>query len=165
MGHEAATSRQRLPTSDEEWPPELVELFRAECAKFVRLAYLLIGRRAIAEEIVQEAFIRTQRNWAQVQNPQGYLRTSVVNGCRSWGRHQSVVAANPPEPPEPNLLEPDELWDALGRLDERRRVAIVLRFYADLPHAEIARILGCRPGTVRSSIHRGLKQLREEIER
>ena len=76
-----------------------------------------------------------------------------------------VVRAHPPERPDPVLMEADELWDALGRLDERRRAAIVLRFYADVPVAEIAEILDCRPVTVRTSIHRGLQQLRREIDR
>jgi RNA polymerase sigma factor (sigma-70 family) len=150
---------------DDCWPPQLVELFRQHRASFVRLAYLLTGHRAVAEEIVQDAFIGAQRSWAKVGEPYPYLRAAVVNRCRSWGRHQHVVRTHRPPPPEPTVLEPDELWDALAGLEARRRAAIVLRFYADLPHAEIARILGCRPSTVRTSIFRELRQLRREIER
>ena len=69
-----------------------------------------------------------------------------------------------PSPPEPAVLGADELWDALGRLDERRYTAIVLRFYEDLPDAEIAAVLGCRPATVRTLVRRGLAALRKEIE-
>lgn len=145
------------------WPSELVELYRQHRLTFERLAYLLTGSRAVAEEIVQDAFIKAQRSWSGVRNPYGYLRMTVVNGCRSWGRHQRVVQAHPPDRPEPERQEPDELWDALGRLSPRRRAAIVLRFYADLPHAEIAELLGCRTATVRTSIHRGLRQLKQEI--
>ncbi len=153
------------PAVDGEWPAALVELFRSERVAFVRLAYLLTGQRAVAEEIVQDAFISTRQAWAGVLDPARYLRTTVVNRCRSWGRHQKVVRTHPAGRPEPIVQEADELWDALGRLDPRRRAAVVLRYYADLPHAEIAELLGCRPATVRTSIHRALTQLRREIER
>ena len=163
MGNHSATRRQP-PEVDEAWPVPLVSLYEEQRTTFVRLAYLLTGSRAVAEEIVQDAFIATRRAWDRVEQPAPYVRTAVVNRCRSWGRHEQVVQAHAPAPPEPSRLEPDELWDALGRLDVRRRTAIVLRYYADLPHAEIAEILGCRPATVRTSIHRGLRQLRKEME-
>jgi RNA polymerase sigma factor (sigma-70 family) len=57
------------------------------------------------------------------------------------------------------------MWDALAGLEERRRTAIVLRFYEDLPDAAIAEVIGCRPGTVRTLVHRGLQDLRKEMER
>jgi DNA-directed RNA polymerase specialized sigma24 family protein len=61
------------------------------------------------------------------------------------------------------LPELDETWALLRALPERQRMAVVLRFYEDLPEAEIARLLGCRPGTVKSLIHRGLAKVREEV--
>ena len=65
----------------------------------------------------------------------------------------------------PAVAPPQEpLLDALATLSERQRVAIVLRYYEDLSEAEIAAALGCRPGTVKSLLHRGLAQLREVIE-
>lgn len=161
----AHQEERRAAAGDGDWPAALVELFLAERTSFVRLAYLLTGQRAVAEEIVQESFISTRQAWPGVQDPARYLRTTVVNRCRSWGRHQQVVRAHPPGRPEATTQEADELWDALGRLDPRRRAAVVLRYYADLPHAEIADLLGCRPATVRTSIHRALLQLRQEIER
>lgn len=165
-GRRSAHRQQSSTTAaDQEWPVALIELFRAERTNFVRLAYLLTGQRAVAEEIVQDAFISTRQAWAGVVDPTRYLRTTVVNRCRSWGRHQQVVRAHPVGQPEVITEQADELWDALGRLDPRRRAAVVLRYYADLPHAEIADLLGCRPATVRTSIHRALVQLRLEIER
>ena len=146
------------------WPSELVDLFRTRRSELTRLAYLLIGRRTVAEEIVQDAFISTYRSWDRVQNPWRYLRTAVVNGCNSWGRHQAVAKSHPPDDPGHDRLEADEMWDALQTLEESRRAAIVLRYYLDLPHSEIAELLGCPAATVRTSIHRGLKQLRKEIE-
>jgi RNA polymerase sigma factor (sigma-70 family) len=59
----------------------------------------------------------------------------------------------------------DEMWDALATLNDRQRAAIVLRFYEDLPDADIAEILGCRTATVRTAIHRGLGSLRKVIDR
>jgi RNA polymerase sigma factor (sigma-70 family) len=59
----------------------------------------------------------------------------------------------------------DEMWDALATLSERQRTAIVLRFYEDLPDQRIAEIIGCRPATVRTAIHRGLRELRKVIDR
>lgn len=148
-----------------EWPAELVDLYRENRISLVRLAYLVTGHAAVAEELVQDAFIATLRSWSTVRQPHQYVQRAVVNRCRSWGRHQQVVQANPLPPPEPSVQEPDELWDALSRLSERRRAAIVLRYYLGLPHAEIGEILGCPPATVRTTIHRGLKQLSEEIDR
>jgi RNA polymerase sigma factor (sigma-70 family) len=94
-----------------------------------------------------------------------YVRTAVVNRCRSWGRRQRLEHDRRPAPPDPAGLDADELWDALLRLEPRRRAAVVLRFYLDLPDAEIAELLGCRRATVRTSIHRALHTLRQEIDR
>jgi RNA polymerase sigma factor (sigma-70 family) len=63
------------------------------------------------------------------------------------------------------LPELDETWDMLRRLPDRQRIALVLRFYEDLPEREIADLLGCRPGTVKSLIHRGLARVRKETGR
>ena len=62
-------------------------------------------------------------------------------------------------------LGADELWDALATLPDRQRTAIVARYYLDLPDPEIADLLGCRPATVRTAIHRGLAALRKEVPR
>jgi RNA polymerase sigma factor (sigma-70 family) len=94
-----------------------------------------------------------------------YVRTAVVNRCRSWGRRRRLEHERRPAPSEPTPFHADELWDALLRLDPRRRAAVVLRFYLDLPDTEIAELLGCRRATVRTSIHRALRTLRQEIER
>jgi RNA polymerase sigma factor (sigma-70 family) len=81
-------------------------------------------------------------------------------------RHDGVVRKHARAEREPVSLPPelDEMWDALATLSERQRVALVCRFYEDLPISEIAEVLGCRPGTVKSLIHRGLASLREVID-
>jgi len=153
------------PAAATPWDDALVALYEQHYGSLVRLAYLVSGRASVAEEVVQEAFIKTHRCWADVRDALPYLRTAVANGCRSWGRRQTLERAHLVRPPEPACQEPDELWDALSTLRPRARLAVVLRFYADLPDTEIAAILGCRVPTVRTTIHRALAALRREIDR
>ena len=143
-------------------------LYRERWDPMVRLAYLLTGNRAIAEELVQDAFVSVHRSWvtrAMPANPPAYLRAAVVNACRSWGRRRSLERLRRPAPPEPVGLVADELWDVLLVLPARQRAAIVLRFYEDLPDEEIAEVLGCKVGTVRTAVFRALERLRQEVER
>jgi RNA polymerase sigma factor (sigma-70 family) len=153
--------------NEDSWPPELVTLYRDRALELIRLAYLITDRRNIAEEVVQDAFLATRAAWSSVDNASAYVRRAVVNRSRSWLRHQIVEERHlrAVAEVEHGQLGADELWDALGRLSERRRTAIVLRFYTGLPDEEIAGVLGCRPATVRTAIHRGLKDLRREIAR
>lgn len=150
------------------WPPSLLERYQEDWEGLTRLAYLLTGNRAVAEELVQDVFVAARARWDRIDNPGGYLRTSLVNATRDWGRHQQVVRRHEPTAPEALRAatsedHPDELWDALGRLDLRRRRAVVLRFYLDLPDGEIAELIGCRPATVRTLVHRALHDLRREM--
>lgn len=147
------------------WPDGLVALYEERRLALVRVAYLLTSDREVAEEVVHDAVLALRPRWDAIDDPPAYLRTAVVNRCRSWLRRQRTARAHVPPRAEEVGLGADELWDALSRLDERRRTAIVLRFYVDLPEPEIAAVLGCRPATVRSLVHRGLAQLRKEIDR
>jgi RNA polymerase sigma factor (sigma-70 family) len=124
----------------------------------------LTGSDAVSEELVQEGFLRLQSAPTQPANPGGYLRMVVVNLCRDHLRRQArsrhhVLPAPLPEAP----ADIDETWTAVCRLPPRQRAAIVLRYYQDLPEAEIAALLGCRPGTVKSSLSRALASLRKEL--
>ena len=154
--------------SEDTWA-QLAALYRVEQPPMVRLATLLVRDQAVAEELVQEAFVRLHPKLASVDNPGAYLRTTVVNLCRGHGRRASVAAAHPPPPPtaaRPPVL-PDDLspvWLAMAQLPERQRHALVLRFYLDLPDDQIAELLDARPGTVRSLISRGLAALKEVVE-
>lgn len=142
-------------------------LYRDRHAEMVRLAYLLTSSTEVAQDVVQDSFVRLHAHWSSVLDPVAYLRRSVVNACHSHHRRvfrqRRALAARP----RAQLvgLDADEIGDALARLPRRQRAALVLRFYHDLSEAETAAVLGCRPGTVGSLVFRGLAQLREVIER
>lgn len=147
------------------WPDELVGLYEDRYDDLVRVAYLMTGAPAAAEELVQDAFLAAHRSWDGVREPYPYVRAAVVNRARSWGRRLQLERRQPIVAPASAWMEADELWDALRALNDRQRAAIVLRYYADLPDREIAAALGCREATVRTAVHRGLAALRREIER
>jgi RNA polymerase sigma-70 factor (sigma-E family) len=152
------------PPGPTAWHDDLLELYRQRYDPMVRLAYLLTGDRSVAEELVQDAFVSVYRNWDHATSPGGYLRTAVVNNARSWLRRRVLEKERPPPRPVDSMPKADEMWDVLQVLPERQRAAIVLRFYEDLPDADIARNLGCRLPTVRTAIHRGLAVLRKEMD-
>ena len=132
----------------------------------VRLAALLVGSRAIAEEVVQDAFAAVSERWDGLDRPGGYLRTAVVNGCAQVLRHRSVEDRHRPVTLEIPDAIPERLIDlrsALDRLSKHQRIVVVLRYYADVPDDEIARTLDVRPSTVRSLAHRALSALRKEL--
>ncbi len=145
--------------------PELAALYEQEQPAMLRVACLLVGSRAIAEEIVHDAFVTVGERWARIDNPGGYLRTTVVNGCRMSLRRRATERRHAPigELTVDAPAELVELRAALEQLTERERVVIVLRYFVDLPDAEIAAALGCRRATVRSLVHRALRTLRKEL--
>jgi RNA polymerase sigma-70 factor (sigma-E family) len=148
-------------------PVGFVTLYRERHAEMVRFATLLVGSPDVAQDLVQDCFVRLHRRWSTVRDPVSYLRRSVVNACHSHHRRaqreRAHVARSRPDQPTADLAA-DELSDALARLPHRQRAALVLRFYEDRSEDDIATILGCRPGTVGSLIHRGLARLRPTIE-
>jgi RNA polymerase sigma-70 factor (sigma-E family) len=149
-------------------PGSLADLYRERYVAMVRLAYLMVGSTTVAEDLVQDAFARMHRHWDTTEHPRAYLRTTVVNACRSYLRRQALERAYRRHPSavsdSVHPPEADELFDALAALPSRQRAALVLRFYEDLSEADIASALGCRPGTVKSLLHRGLAELRKVVE-
>lgn len=148
------------------WADDLLGLYQREYRSMVRLAYVMTDSNELAEEVVQDAFVKVHRRWRHVRDPAAYLRQTVVNECRSRHRRRRFEqrVEEPPDEAVPGV-HVDGLGHTIQRLSPRRRAAIVLRYYADLDDREIAEVLGCRPATVRSLVHRGLAQLREMIER
>ncbi len=156
-------------TVDDKHSGGLSELYLAERIPMVRLATLLLGSAHQAEEIVQDAFMTVGDRWDMIDRPGGYLRTTVVNGCRAKlrrreveGRHlEASTMGGLDEAVLPSHLV--ELHDALRRLNERQRTVIVLRYFVDIPDPEIAQIMQISPVTVRTLTHRSLSILREEL--
>lgn len=139
------------------------DLFATERVPMTRLAYLLVGSEAVAEEVVQDAFAQVYERWARLDRPGGYLRTCVVHGARRAGKRRTRDLRVVHGSPTSVELEARELLDALGRLRPTWRAVVVLRFYGDMTQDEIAEALDMRVGTVKSTLHRALGQLREEI--
>jgi RNA polymerase sigma-70 factor (sigma-E family) len=156
-----------LVPAEGPWADSFEDLFRRESLGLVRLAFFMVGSLPLAEEIVQDAFARVLERWDGIDQPVAYLRTSVVNGCKSAHRRRALERKHAGRRPTPvaGVLGADHLQDALAALPVKRRAAIVLRYYHDLSEAEIAGALGVRPGTVKSLVSRGLAQLREVVER
>ncbi|HMJ77247.1 MAG TPA: sigma-70 family RNA polymerase sigma factor [Iamia sp.] len=153
-----------LPGS--EGPEGFDAVYVAERPAIVRLAFLLVRDRAVAEELAQEAFLRLFAHFATVENPPGFLRTVVVRLASTWRRRRTMeaqrltlVATDGHRLPG----ELDETWEAIGRLRPERAEVLVLRFYEDLDHREIGRILGCSAGTARSRLRRALADLKQEL--
>jgi RNA polymerase sigma factor (sigma-70 family) len=142
-------------------------VYSRERPALTRLAYLLVRSIPVAEELAQEAFVRLYERFDTVENPAGFLRTTVVRlGLRWMERHDmerrrlAVAGAALQLDGEPEV---DETWDALGRLRPERRAVLVLRFYEDMSHEQVAQVLRCSAGTVRSRTRRALADLRKEI--
>jgi RNA polymerase sigma-70 factor (sigma-E family) len=144
-------------------------LYQSHALGLTRLAFIMLGDRHAAEDVVQDAFCGLYRSWdrlAEHDHALGYLRVSVVNGCRTAIRRNRRVLRpqidRPAESAEANALLGEEqraAVAALRRLPPRQREALVLRYYADLPESEIADVMGISRGTVKSTTARGLAAL------
>jgi RNA polymerase sigma-70 factor (sigma-E family) len=147
-------------------PVDFADFYRDAWPGAVRLAGLLVQDGRVAEDLAQDAFSRVFPKWARVENPNAYLRVAIVNACRSWQSRRHTERTKMPliADPTSNEFAFDGLADAIGALPYRQRAVLVLRFYVGLPEAEIAGVLGCRPGTVKSLTSRALAALRKGIE-
>ena len=145
-------------------PVSFGEFYAGHYTDLVRLAALLSGSSDAAPDLVQDCFVRLHSRWSSVREPLPYVRRSVVHACASHHRRAALVRRTPPPEVRPAELGAHELEDALASLSPRQRAAVVLRYYGDLPDADIARALHCREGTVRSLVSRALADLRKVIE-
>ena len=149
-------------------PQDLDRLYHDEYAGLVRVAYLLTGDGGLAEDLAQEALLRAWRDWERIRamaSVGGYVRGIVVNLAKTSLRRRVVELRHRLVDPPPVAAADDaaglvDLRRALARLPLRKRVCVVLRYYADLSEAEIASTLGVSVGTVKSQTHKGIEQLR-----
>ncbi|HYN96384.1 MAG TPA: SigE family RNA polymerase sigma factor [Pilimelia sp.] len=149
---------------------EYVEYVTARGAPLRRLAFLLCGDGHRADDIVQQTFVQLYVHWRRARTADHidrYVRRMVLRAYlderrRPWSRVRLFEA--PPEPaPGPPAGDPDEravLLAALAKVPPRQRAVVVLRFLYDLPVDEVAALLGCSPGTVKSQTAHGLTALR-----
>jgi RNA polymerase sigma-70 factor (sigma-E family) len=150
------------------------EFVREHQQALVRCAVLLSGSRALAEDIVQEVLVRIYPRWDALQvvgSPHAYVRRAITNEYLSWRRRWSTrhIHVVDSEWLEQEAVDPwqdehdDRLWGSLQRLPRQQRAAVVLRYYEGMSDAEISEALGCREGTVRAHVSRGLAALRSTI--
>jgi RNA polymerase sigma-70 factor (sigma-E family) len=166
-------TRRRLPGAPEA-DAGVTGLYQAHAAGLVKLAIFMLGDRAPAEDVVQEAFFGLYRNWDRLSDSGkalAYVRVSVVNGCRAAlrqrtrrGRLDRAAAMHGPdaESAESMVLVGEEhraVLAAVRRLPVRQREALMLRFYLGVPEEETARAMGVSRGTVKSSTFRALASL------
>ncbi|MEU0937121.1 SigE family RNA polymerase sigma factor [Embleya sp. NPDC005971] len=138
----------------------------------VRTAYLLCGDRDEAEDLAQVTLTKTYTSWARVasvENPDAYVRRILVNTNLSRVRRRRVthfLTDRLPERAGPDstgaVAQRSVLMAALARLPAGQRAAVVLRYWEDRPESEVAQILGCAVGTVRSQTFKGLARLRQD---
>ncbi len=144
-------------------------LYRNELDGLVRLAHLLTGSNVAADDIAHEAFLKVRDRWSSLENPGAYLRVVTVNLSRNWSRsdrrrsarEQRFATADSDAADDVDGHE--ELLALVDHLPFRQRAVLVARYWLDLPESEIAELVGCRPGTVKSLASRALRILREEL--
>ena len=146
---------------------EFTRFYREAYPGAVRLAWLLTHDHGAAEDIVQDAFVRLHPRLGTVERPTAYLRAAIVNGCRdrarSAGRARAGLRRISLAAEVSSIDKPSELIDAVAGLPYKHRVVLALRYWVDLPEAEIAEIVGVRPATVRSITVRALARLKKEL--
>jgi RNA polymerase sigma-70 factor (sigma-E family) len=146
-------------------------LYQAHYQPLVRLGALVVGDFGTAEEVVQDTFAAMHGDWRLLRDTDKalpYLRRSVVNRSRSVLRHRAAADKCAPKPPDApraeqgtlTLLEGSAVVYALRGLPTRQREAIVLRYYADLPDAGIAKAMGISRGAVKRHTARAISALR-----
>ncbi|PZS19251.1 MAG: hypothetical protein DLM57_04460 [Pseudonocardiales bacterium] len=142
------------------------DFYRENYRSMVFLARATTQSVGMAEEIVQDAFVQLYQRWDQVGEPRAWLRRAVLSLCTSWVR-RTVRARSVPmialDESRHDLDASLDIWCALSRLPPRQRAAVVLRYVEDLSERDIAHALGCRMGTVKSTLSRARQTLRSEL--
>jgi RNA polymerase sigma-70 factor (sigma-E family) len=155
---------------------EFEQFVAGSVESLLRTAHLITWDAGEAEDLVQESLIRVARKWPRVrrmEQPLAYARRVLINlavdgSGRRTRRHRELDAAvDSVDLPAEDMLAGydtrDELLAALAQLTARQRAVLVLRYFNDLTEAQVADVLGCSPGTVKSNTSRGLARLREVL--
>jgi RNA polymerase sigma-70 factor (sigma-E family) len=161
--------------SDPPAGDKLEALYLRHGPEALRLAYLLTGDRELSEDLVQEAFVRVARRLTGLRSAdsfQWYLRRTVVNLANSHLRRRRVERAHVSRlvnsaaaagVSTPDMVTKQAVRDAIAQLPARQRAVVVLRYYEDLTDQQIASVLGCPVGSVKSSLHRAAAILRQHL--
>lgn len=158
-----------------EPPEELTAFCRAEFPRLVGIVGLYLGDRDTAEELAQETLLRAASRWSRVSrldSPTGWTYRVAINLARSHARRRrtarlarpTLIASERFKREDPDTPDRLAVRDAVARLPERQRVALVLRWFADLDVPEVSRIMDCSEDAVRSLTKRALAALRDELQ-
>ncbi|HEX4470571.1 MAG TPA: SigE family RNA polymerase sigma factor [Nocardioides sp.] len=142
-----------------------------------RAAYLMVGDDLLAQDLVQEALVKTYVAWPRLRDPrnaEAYCRKAITTTAISWFRRKGWHNERPTEflPDdlsrrssglESSVADQDAVWRALLTIPPRQRAALVLRYYEDLTEAQTADAMGCAVGTVKSQVSAGLAKLRDRL--
>ncbi|QNN54538.1 SigE family RNA polymerase sigma factor [Nocardioides mesophilus] len=162
-----------MPETRADREQRYVDFVTGRWSALFRLAYLLTGSEPAAEDLLQTTLMKTYAAWARinrVEEPEAYVRRMLVNGAisesrRGWRRERAT--AELPEMPGVDLEHVvdgrADLWPVIRELPPRQRAVVVLRYYEDLSEEEIARVLGCSRGTVKSQASDAMRSLRRRL--
>jgi len=169
-------SRKTGPDARSAADEGLLQLYREQYVRLFRAVWLILGDQGMADEVVQEAFVKVYVAWDRIRDVRradSYLRSTAFNLARSrlkrrrLERLQSESAQGRDYSAEERIVASEDqvvLNQHLRRLPRRQRECLVLRYYLDLPEAEIAELLKLSPGSVKTHLHRGLGKLGAELE-
>ena len=155
-------------------PADFAEFVAARSAALHRAAYLMVGERQLAQDLLQEALTKTYVAWPRLRDPskaEAYTRKVITTTAISWFRRKSWLGEPPTETlpdaattgHDDSVAQREWLWAALQALPPRQRAAIVLRYYEDLTEAQTAAAMDCAVGTVKSQASAGLAKLRTQL--
>ena len=148
------------------------EFVAARSGDLIRLAYVLTGDQHAAEDLLQSALTKAAARWGRIHSaPEAYVKQIIYREQVTWWRYRSrrpeTAMARVPDqaapPPSAGVEERLALHEALWALPPRKRAVLVLRYLEDLPEAQVADILGCSVGTVRSQTHKAIAQLKSVL--
>ena len=149
------------------------DLVATRSAALLRTAYLVVGDRQLAQDLVQESLVKTYVAWPRLRDvtkAEAYARRTIVTTAISWRRrrsfHERPVLAIPEQAQADRtdaFATQDLLWAQVRTLPPRQRAALVLRYYEDLSESDTAQLMGCAVGTVKSQVSAALDRLRQQM--